>query len=245
MKLISLALIYILLFSKVALSAEKWKITTLEWPPFTCQKCPEGGAGIKALKEALKSEGIEVEFTFYPWTRAIKEAASKEFVGYYPAWPEDVVDGFSPSEIVFKSPIGFVENIEKPLKNWNSLVDLQGMTVGVVQDYGNTKELMDLIKKGSIKADVSSDDISIVRKVGAQRIHAGVIDANVLRYFMQNDLKKESVKVRMHSKLLADKDLLIAFSKQNSAEKNEILKKALKKVNAQKIVDDYLAKNLK
>ena len=245
MKTVILNFIMITFISPLAFSAEKWKLTTLEWPPFTCQKCPEGGAGIKVVKEALKAEGIEVEFTFYPWTRAIKEAASKDYVGYYPAWPEDVIDGFAPSDVIFKSPIGFVENVEKPLKNWNSLVDLQGLSIGVVQDYGNTKEFMDLVKKGTIKADVSTDDISIVRKVGAQRISAGIIDANVLKYFMLNDLKGEAAKVRMHSKMLADKDLLIAFSKGESAKRNEILKKALQKVNAQKIVDDYLAKNLK
>lgn len=239
-------LICSLFIAVTTLAAEKWKMTTLEWPPFTCEKCPDGGAGIKALKEALKAEGVDAEFVFLPWERAIAEAKTDKYVGYYPAWPEDVVEGFVGSDVIFKSPIGFAESVEKPIGTWSVLADLKGKTIGVVQGYGNTKEFMDLVKSGVIKSDSSVDDATVVKKVAAGRFPGGggIIDVNVFKYFMQNDLKDQAGKVRMNAKILADKDLLVAL-KASDAKKNEILKKAVAKANTQKIVDEYLAKNLK
>lgn len=82
---------FILAFAFLLNSAdakEIWKIATLEWPPFTCSQCPDQGAGSYALKQVLASQGVAVEFHFFPWSRALKMAKSNEFVGYYPGWPE-------------------------------------------------------------------------------------------------------------------------------------------------------------
>ena len=228
-----------------AFSAEKWKLTTLEWPPFTCEKCKDQGAGAKALREALKSVGVDLELEFLPWSRAIKVAAEPAYVGYFPAWPEDVIEGFSGSSSIFQSPIGFVENTKSPIK-WEKLEDLKGMTIGVVQDYGNTPDFMAMVKKGDIKSDVvASDDIN-VKKVAAERLKAAIIDVNNLKYMLQNDLKDANGKVQMNAKILANKDLLIALTKSAKSEAHKAkLEEGLKKINAQKIVDDYLKETLK
>lgn len=224
-------------------AGEKWKVTSLEWPPFTCEKCPEQGAGTKALKEALASVGIELEVVFLPWSRAIKEGADKSAVGYYPSWPEDVTGDFSGSPSVFKSPVGFIEPSGKPL-NWSSLQDLKGKTVGVVQDYGNTKDFNAAAKAGVFKTEVvPSDDVN-VKKVAAGRIDAAIIDINNAKWYLQTDLKDLAGKVTINGKILEEKDLLIALN-THSKDKAAKLKEALGKVNTQKIVEEYLKKYVK
>lgn len=225
------------------LTAEKWLITTLEWPPFSCEKCPEQGAGCKALKEAMKAVGVEVEFVFLPWTRAIKDGAEAKYVGYYPSWPEDVTAGFSASATVFKSPIGFVEPKGKPLA-WNTLADLKGKNIGTVQDYGNTKEFNKLIKDGVIKTEVvASDDVN-VKKVAGGRIDGAIIDLNNAKWYLATDLKDLADKVQINPKAIEDKDLLIALNASGVAKKAK-LEEALKKVDTAKIVAEYLQKNMK
>lgn len=230
-------------FTASSALAEKWVVTTLEWPPFTCEKCPDQGAGAKALREAMKSVGVEVEFRFLPWSRAIKEAGSANIIGYYPSWPEDIVSGFHGSEVVFQSPVGFIEPKAKPL-NWNSLDDLKGKTIGIVQDYGNTPDFNAKAKAGVFKTDtVVSDDIN-VKKVAAEKLDGAIIDLNNAKWFLQTDLKSLAPKVTVNSKVLENKNLLVAFNTANK-DKNAKLAEALKKVNTKKIVDDYLATHLK
>lgn len=236
------AFVFTIVFGLYA-QAEKWILTILEWPPFTCEKCPEQGAGAKVLRDALKAEGIEIEFVFLPWTRAILESKQDKYIGYYPAWPEDVQEGFSPSISLYKSPLGFIEQKNKPLK-WEKLSDLKGKTIGTVQDYGNTTEFNELIKSGVIKTEVvSSDDIN-VKKVAGGRMDGAIIDVNNAKWFLTTDLKAEADKVVINPKTIADKDLHIAFN-GDSKSKAEKVKAAFAKINAQKIVDDYLKTHLK
>lgn len=232
-----------LLFSLSSWAGERWLITTLEWPPFSCEKCPEQGAGCKALKEAMKTVGVDVEFVFLPWTRAIKDGAEAKYVGYYPSWPEDVQSGFSPSQAVFKSPLGFIEPKGKALV-WNKLADLKGKNIGTVQDYGNTKEFNQLVKDGVIKTEVvPSDDVN-VKKVAGGRLDGAIIDINNAKWFLATDLKDLAGKVQINAKTVEDKDLLIAFNAGGAAKKAK-LEEALKKTDTAKIVAEYLQKNMK
>lgn len=227
--------------------AKDWKITTLEWPPFSCSDCPEGGAAIKALRDVLKSKGITVKFEFLPWTRAIKVARSEGYVGYYPSWQADVIDGFKSSEVIFKSPIAFLENKEKPLGDWKELSDLKGKTIGVVQDYGYSKPFLKLIDKKNpvIKAEYVAEPSINIKKIAAARFDATLIDVNVAKYYLSKKYAKYASKVQIQKKHVANLDLLIAVKNSEFDKYNKILKDALKDSNAQKIIDKYLLKYYK
>ncbi len=222
--------------------AETWNITTLEWPPFSCKACPDQGAGVKALREALKAEGIDVQFNFLPFERAIAEAAGDGFVGYYPAWPEDVVQGFSQSPVIFTSPVGFIEPKNKPL-TWNTLADLAGKKIGIVNGYGNTKSFNDEVAAGRIKVESVLSDPQNIQKVAAERLDGAFIDLFNARWFLSNEQKDLAGSVTINPKVLEEKTLSIALNQKNQA-KAAILTEALKKVDTMAIVRDYLAQQL-
>ncbi len=241
-----LILSLLLLFTTIQAHAEKWKMTTLEWPPFVCEKCPEMGAGAKALKEALKSEGIELELVILPWSRAIAEAAdAKNYVGGYLYYPGemDLSKGFVPSPAVFKSPVVMMEPAGKPL-TWNKLSDLKGKSIGTCKDYNYGEEVMSLIKAGTLTVDeVASDDVNIKKIVGG-RIAGALIDINVGKYLVQTDFAADAAKIQYNPKTIQNMDLLAGLNKENASKMPKLLA-ALKKVNTQAIVDEYLKKNLK
>ena len=227
------------------MAAEKWKVTSLDWQPFTGKALPEGGAGIAVLRAALKAEGIELVVEFYPWTRAIETAKDPSYAGFYPSWPEDVGEGFIKSPVLFKSAVGFVEPKAKPLV-WTTLDDLKGKTIGTVQDYGNTPDFMKHIKSGAIKTQVVVDDLTNIKKVAGGRIDGAFIDLVNLDYYLKNDAKDIAASVQANPKSLGTKDLVLGinakFVNKNAA---EILKRGIAKIDSDKIIKDYMTKYIK
>ncbi|MDT8989431.1 transporter substrate-binding domain-containing protein [Curvibacter sp. APW13] len=225
--------------------AETWKVTSLDWQPFSGKALPEGGAGIAVLRAALKAEGIDLVVEFYPWTRAIDTAKDPAYAGVYPSWPEDVGDGFIKSPVLFKSPVGFVEPKAKPLV-WNKLEDLKGKTIGTVQDYGNTPEFMALIKNGTIKTQVVVDDLTNIKKVAGGRIDGAFIDLANLDYFLKNDAKDVAASVQANSKVIDTKDLVLGINEKFANKKAaEIVKRGISKIDPDKIIKEYMAKHIK
>ena len=234
-----LVMLTVIVFSASA-HAEKWVIVTNEWPPFTCSRCPENGAAVKALRELLKTQGIELEVIFTSWTQALKMGGDKDKVGFFPIWSESVKEGYMASDTLFKSPLGFVEPRGKPLV-WNRLSDLKGKTIGIAKDYGYTEEFSKLIKEGVIKSEVVDSDDTNLRKVALGKIDGAILDLNNAKYFLAGSLKILSHEVAISSKIIESKTLHIGFNPHSHA-KNEVIKAGLKKVQFQKIVDNYLAK---
>jgi polar amino acid transport system substrate-binding protein len=240
-----LVLLTALLCALPAMAAEQWKITSLDWQPFSGEKLPEGGAGIAVLRAALKAEGIDLVVEFYPWSRAIDTAKGAAYAGFYPSWPEDVGEGFTKSPVLFKSAVGFVEPKAKPLV-FIKLEDLKGRKIGIVQDYGNTPEFMKLVKSGVIKTEVVTSDLINIKKVAGGRIDGAFIDLANLDYFLKNDAKSLAASLQANSKTLDTKDLVLGinnkFTNKNAA---EILKKGIAKIDADKIIKEYMAKHIK
>jgi polar amino acid transport system substrate-binding protein len=221
-----------------AQAAEVWKVASLEWPPFSGAKLPDGGSGIKALRDSLKENGIDLVVEYFPWARISLQASTPDFVGFYPAWPEDVVKGYSSSATLFKSPLVIAQNKKSPLKT-ATIDDLKGKYVAVVQGYGNTKEFNDMVAKGVIIGDSGPDDITGVKKLEAGRVDAMVIDRNVLNYILKFEIATHGKFVFEAAGWTENKDLLVAVN-NNYPNKERIillLNKIGKAGRTQKMVD--------
>lgn len=226
--------------------AENWKITVLDWPPFTNPTMPEQGAGMAVIKKAMEAHGVTVEPVWLPWARAIEVAKTdKDVVGYYPAWPGDVVEGFFASQALFESPIAMIENSEKPIV-WDKVEDLSKYAMVYVKDYGYPKPLMDGAKSGGFKVSYLNTDLAQIRALAGGRGDTGPIDANVFAYTMATDesLKEFRGKVRLNSKNISVEKLLLAFSdRPENKARAELLATAMKNTDGNKIIKDYMAAN--
>ena len=54
---------------------KKVQITVGEWPPFISSQQKQNGFIANLIEDVFKASGYQVNFTFYPWTRAYKTAA--------------------------------------------------------------------------------------------------------------------------------------------------------------------------
>ncbi len=234
-------LVLLLLLGSCIAKAESWKIATLEWPPYMCSQCYKNGAAAEALREALAKEGIAVEFVFTPWVQAQKNGAKRSFVGYFPAWKEEVLPGFQASSTLFNSPVVFMERKSKPLK-WNSLKDLKGKTFAVTEGYGNTREFNNMVKEGAFKTVTVLSEESTIRRLIAGSVDAVLVDLFVGKYYLNKIFALQKDQVHLGNRILENKGLYLAFN-EGSLQKVKTLNAAAQKINFQKLVQDYVSKN--
>ena len=88
---------------------EQWIITSLNFPPYSVVDIYNQGASIKILKDALKADNIDLIVEFLPWARAKKTATGESYTGFFPAWPEEVDEGFTASVQIDKSSIAVMK----------------------------------------------------------------------------------------------------------------------------------------
>lgn len=234
------ASIFLSLIMSPAVLSETVYLASLEWAPYSGKNLKQQGASAAVAKAAFKAMGHELKIDFFPWTRAVNMATSptSKYLGYFPEYAFES-DTFNLSNSMGQSPLGIVENKNKPI-HWQTVQDFSKYKLGVVQDYINTEELDALIATGAIKVKTSTSDLMNVQKVAGGRLDAAVIDTNVLISLLKNN-KKIQDKVQINSKILMNKDLFVAF--KNSADGDKwlaIYNQGLSKIDVTAVMAPYL-----
>lgn len=223
--------------------ASTWKIATLEFPPHTCQKdCDGNGSMNKTLSEALKNVGVKTEFYWLPWSRAINETKKGKYIGYYPAWPEDCQSGFMFSETISRSDLGIAERISHPLM-FKQATDLAQYKIGTVQDYGNTKEINEMIQKGILKSEMAVKDEMNIKKVALGRLDGALVDVSMLKHFLMYQHPEYKNLIQLNPTIIENKRMGICIRKSLWQSLNNTLKKAFKKVDPIKTSAEALKKH--
>jgi polar amino acid transport system substrate-binding protein len=246
MKNLALVLISMLLSSLSSTCyAETWKIITLDWPPYTDEKDLESGAASKALKEALSTVGVNVEYVFMPWSRGIYEVKKSPYVGIFPVWNHGAHKEGKLSPALFESPIGFVFPKNKT-KEWTKLEDFKGLDIGIVQSYEYPEEILALGKSGILNLQSVTSDEQNLHKVAYKRIDLTIVDLVNARYLTEIRHPELKPLLTFDPKAYNKAKLYISLKNdQNFEERFKKLKEAFKKVQTQKIIDTYLLKTFK
>ncbi len=162
--------------------AEEWKVTSLDWQPYSGADISDGGNSVVKLREILAKAGIDLVIEFYPWARAQKLALTEEYVGYFPAWPEEVYDGFVGSDPVDFSHVGVMTYAGSNLQ-WKSLEDLfQNYKVGHVGTYAYPEKIETLKAQYPDAADSAPNEILLMRKLSRGRNDVALTDPSVMSY---------------------------------------------------------------
>ncbi len=233
----------LLMLSVFSWSDKTIYLTSLDWPPYSGKTLKDQGASIAVAKAAFKAMGYDLQVDFYPWSRAVNLAESEDnkYAGYFPEYySADIAKNFIFSEPMGNGPLGFVENVSKPV-TWNHLKDLSSYSIGVVQDYVNTQEFDEKVASGEIKAQTVISDKNNMLKVAHGRIDLAVVDKNVMAYLFATDNQLQPLKdnVQFNRTLLEDKKLYICFKKSQS-EVAKIFNEGVKKINVTEIMNQYL-----
>ncbi len=227
-----------------SVSAQSVTVNTLEWPPYTSEVLPKGGATTDIVGQAFKAAGMQADVAYLPWKRAISMAKDDAKVAaYFPGYHCRHVEGFIASNPVGNGPLGFAQHVNAPV-SWNSIDDIgeQKLKVGTVLGYTNTTEFDEKAGTGWVRSIPAPDDVTNLRKLLRQRIDIAVIDKLVLAYFLATEptLVGEADKLQFNERPLEEKTLYVCFNDDEAGHAmRDAFNAGLAKVDVEKSVADY------
>ena len=197
------------------LQARTIHFTSTEWPPYSTASDGHG-ASDAVVRAAFAAMGDEVDIRYMPWQRAILGVKQDPSVdGVFPTYASKERNDFCHwSQPIGKSPVGLAERRDSPLP-WQSLDDLKGIRLGVVQGFVNTAEFDAKLDNGELSAEKAPDNATNLRMLLAHRLQAAVIDRNVMHYLMSSDpsLRGSGDQLQFNAHLLESKLLFVCFRK--------------------------------
>lgn len=216
-----------MIFSAGMVSAETWKLTSLNWQPYSGAEMANQGNSIQKLRMLLEKEGITLVVEFYPWKRAQYLAGKQDYVGYFPAWPEEVTEEFVASSPVDMSEIGAIKQSGETV-NFDTVEGLFAeYKVGIVSTYVYPKAVVAAMKAYPQNVEKNADEMTMLKKLSGGRFDVALTDPNVMMYLAgQHGIGN----VEAMTKILENKPLVVSFRKGQDNEKRiQLLEKLLKK----------------
>lgn len=189
-------------------AAQVLRLATGELPPYATQERPDQGIALDIVRRAFALEGLEVEYTFKPWTRTLEESRAGlwDATAYWGRNPERD-KGFLISDNVLTEQWVLVYRqaaFKDAPFDWKVLSDLKDLRIGVVQSYTYTPEFWAMHKAGTLKTVVAPDDIANLRLLIGGRLDVVPMERNVACYLMQNHFMDSEVQdLRAHPRLFA------------------------------------------
>jgi len=220
-------LFFIVVFTSNLYAGETWKIASLSWPPYAAPEIEDQGSSIQKLRELLKKEDITLIVEFYPWKRAKRiVATNSEYVGIFPAWPEDSFEGALVSSAVDWSEISVLK-LKEEIVTFDSIEQLfKKYYVGVVGSYIYPKEINDAMKKYYQHVDAALNELLLLKKLVKGRGKAAITDPNVMFYLAE----KEGISNIEIVSTIGKKELVLAFrDDEMNRDRLKVLERLLKK----------------
>ncbi len=216
-------------------------MTSLTWPPYTGEDLNQQGGSIAVAKAAFKVMDYDLVVDFFPWSRAVRLGLepSTKYLGVFPEYySAQINQNCFLSNAIGSGPLGFAQLKAKPVL-WQSLGDIAKLaSVGVVQDYVNSKSFDAKVAKGEINVDIAISDVMNLKKLGAGRTSLVVIDEYVMNFILNNDpfFKRLKNKIEFNEKILEDKKLFLCFKRTDRAkEVRDVFNLGLQRINIEKV----------
>jgi len=203
-------------FSHGADSDDTIQITTGHWPPYLDEQRPDGGFLAQIIREAFANEDIKAEFTFFPWSRALALVKT----GNYQASAVWSCTKERRRDFLYSAPILPYQYVfyhrRKMAFDWDSLSDLDGMAVGLTQDYSYGQTLSGSIDSGLVNADVTTSDLANFQKLLLGRIDLFPMDPVVGEAMIGEQLGPEArARLEFHPKALRNALYHLPFSRDD------------------------------
>ncbi len=198
--------------------AETRILLTLEWPPYTGIKEPDGGTVTRLVKSAFAAEGDDTRIGYFSWRRALQlPRTDRRFAAIYPMYyAKDRESRCYFSEPIGYSPVGLAERRQRPLR-WQQLTELAPYTIGVVNGYVNSPEFDALVQAGKLKVLASENDEQNLKQLLNKRVDAVVIDHNTFHYLDQGQTRVRGMsrQLQLNGRLLIKHPLYMCFPRDD------------------------------
>jgi len=163
---------------------QTWTITSLEWPPYASKNMPNGGDAIAQLRSLLKKNNIKLKIEYHPWLEAQRLARNANYVGYFPAWPSEVNEGFVSSKKIATSELSVVAAYSHQLQSDLDTVFSNSQII-TVDNYKYPKSAFELITSYANNVISVESDLALLRRLNEDNSELAIVEPNVIRFLAQ------------------------------------------------------------
>jgi polar amino acid transport system substrate-binding protein len=211
-------LIYALLISLLLngiVAAEPIRLTNGEWPPYLGEQLPHRGVASRIVAEAFALQGIEVQWEFHPWARALQLAASGQRSGSAVWMHSQERD----ADFFFSDPVMESANVLFYRKDytfdWKTISDLQDRRIVATRGYFYGEAFEEAEANGQLQVSRVTNDEIAFRQLLAGRIDLFPID-KVVGYATLNKgfSPAEQARLSVHPTPLTADSLHLVLSRQ-------------------------------
>ena len=202
--LVSFTVYFGLLFSSHAfaeqhISKEHLTFSVFEYPPFLMERSDDYGLEPAIVRQAYEQMGGTVSFVFVPPARAI-EMAKLGLVDGTVGWvhSDERAANFYFSETIARAPLVFF-HIKQKAFSWNNYAELQGKTIGTVNQYYYGSDFQKALQSGHFQIESVSDDRLNLKKLVAGRIDLTPVNLYVGYYLAKELFDAEAAKLITHN----------------------------------------------
>ncbi len=149
--------------------AREVSVRTVDWPPYYGSSLDKQGPLVEISRAALKVKGHTLAIKFIPWQRALVKVEDGTYdmvLGAYDT-PERRKKYF-PSDQIYSVKELVIGLASTGVNSFKSLKDLEGYKFGVVRGFAYSKEFQNAT---FLNRDLSSSEVSNVKKLFAKRVH--------------------------------------------------------------------------
>lgn len=233
-----------LFFSLFVLQVQAQKVSLVvnTWPPYVDMALEDDGLAMKIVKTALKRAGYTPEVRIQRWEKALEgsEIGVYDLVGAI--WMvAERQETLLYSHSYLTNNIVLVAHANNQME-FNSLEDLQGLLVGVLNGYEYDKQFMKNAKILKFKANRLTQNLISVQQ---GKLDVAVADKRLALYELKHFMGDNKSDFRFLPKSLSSRKLYVAAPRKNSGSQalitafNKGLAAIKKDGTYQKILDNY------
>lgn len=161
------------------------KLATLNWEPYYGEDLKNGGFITELARESFRRAGYEMTVDFIPWSRAMARAERGIVDGLLGAYYNEERDRkFHFSDNLYNDNVGLIALEELGVESYDSLRDLEGMTIGMGRDFS--------VSPAFDNADFLDKAPARNNRANVHKLFAGRIEMVVDSWIVLSNLVKEA-----------------------------------------------------
>ncbi len=223
--------------------ASPLRITTGEYPPFASEAMEHYGHVNRIIARASQEVGIDVEFQFFPWKRALEEVRRGRYAASsYWYHSEDREQDFIHVGPISDERIVFFHRKDRDVPSSSSLDDLTGFKIGATNGYTYSKAFWEAAENGSLTVEIAADDVTNLKKLLAGRIDFFAAESSLGWHLMNENFtrsEREKLTTLDHPLRVTPGFLLVSRKAPNAEALAASLQRGLDLIRKQGLIDQF------
>lgn len=190
-----------------------------DWPPFISQELNGYGFAAQIITAAFKTQGYQVEYQFFPWSRVYHKAQKGE-CDATAIWmhTQDRAKQFFFSDAISNEEFVFFYNVDQPF-DWNELEDISGLRLGGGLEYSYGPELDKMIEENKVQISRMKDTEQNMLQLAHNRIDIVPEEVHIGYHKLERLPSELRAKITHHPRSFSENSNYLMFPKAKQSSK--------------------------